>query len=69
MDLVSRFRVLVLDSESKTITESKFTDSKSKQLTQSPTSKNLIKALPNINNSACGSTSLAQLQKWQNLKL
>ncbi|WP_395003516.1 hypothetical protein [uncultured Helicobacter sp.] len=42
MDLVSRFRVLVLDSESKTITESKFTDSKSKQLTQSPTSKNFV---------------------------
>ncbi|WP_395003072.1 hypothetical protein [uncultured Helicobacter sp.] len=28
----------------------------SKQLTESTTSKNLIKALPNINNSACAST-------------
>ena len=57
------------DSESKESLESSLTESRadsessseSKQLTQSTTSKNLIKALPNIN-SACVSTSRAQLQ-------
>ena len=47
-------------SESKKALESSSTDSKT--ITQSPTSKNLNKALPNTNNSACVSTSLAQLQ-------
>ncbi|WP_395002904.1 hypothetical protein [uncultured Helicobacter sp.] len=36
--------------------------SESKQLPESITSKNLIEALPNINNSACASTIRAQLQ-------
>ena len=40
--------------------ESSFTDSKT--ITESTTSKNFSEALPNINNSACVSTSLAQLQ-------
>ncbi|WP_394996216.1 hypothetical protein [uncultured Helicobacter sp.] len=51
------------DSESKTILESIPTDSESKQLTESTTLKNLIKALPNTN-SACGST-----RPKQNLKI
>ena len=49
-----------IDSESKKALESSSTDSKT--ITQSPTSKNLNKALPNTNNSVCDSTSLAQLQ-------
>ncbi|WP_394997119.1 hypothetical protein [uncultured Helicobacter sp.] len=36
-------------------------DSESKKLTQSTTPKNPNKALPNINNSACVSTSLSRI--------
>ena len=47
-------------AECKTDSESNSTNSDSKQLTESTTSKNLCEALPNINNSACASTSRAE---------
>ncbi len=60
-----------VDSESKESLESSLTESRadsessseSKQLTQSTTSKNLIKALPNLNN-VRDSASRAQLQNY-----
>ena len=48
------------DSDSKESLDSSLSDSK--QLTESTTSKNPSEALPNKINSACDSTSLAQLQ-------
>ncbi len=52
------------DSESRGNIESSFNflDSKSKQYTESPTPKNLIKALPDSNNNVRDSASRAQLQ-------
>ncbi|WP_394994796.1 hypothetical protein [uncultured Helicobacter sp.] len=46
-------------------TKSHLTESKTDS--QSPTSKNLIKTLPNINNSACASTMPKQNLKIENL--
>ena len=45
------------DSESKEHLESSSIDSESKQLTESTTPKNPNEALPDLNNSACASTS------------
>ncbi|WP_394997263.1 hypothetical protein [uncultured Helicobacter sp.] len=64
--LESNFSSLDSDSQSKDSQkqnlESSF--SESKNLTESTTPKNLNKALPNINNSACGSTMPKQ-NLWQ----
>ena len=53
-----------IDSQKQNL-ESSFSDSK--QLTESTTSKNLCEALPNINNSACASTSRAESKDSQSL--
>ena len=49
---LTQIQNLKKDSESSSI--------ESKSTTESPTSKNLCEALPNINNSACASTSRAE---------
>ena len=54
-----------VDSESKEGLESSF--SESKQLTESTTPKNPSEALPNINNSACASTSRAESKDLESL--